>query len=69
MSQTETIILNRAPALEVIWGAKEIAAVLGRTEKAVFHALERNRIPGAKKIGGKWALDLRVFRAAFEAAA
>jgi hypothetical protein len=54
---------------DVVWGAKAIAPFLGRTEKGAFGALESGRVPGAKKIAGKWALDLSVFRAAFKVAA
>jgi hypothetical protein len=53
---------------EVVWGADKIAPHLGKTTKGAFAALERHSIPGARKIGGRWALDLKVFRAAFEAA-
>ena len=60
---------NENAASEIVWGAPAIAAYLKRTEKAVYHALERRQIPGAAKIGGKWALDPRVFRAAFAATA
>ena len=59
---------NETVAPEIICGAKAIGAVIGRTEKGAFHALERGQIPGAKKIAGRWSLNLRVFRAAFEAA-
>lgn len=51
---------------QIIWGAREIAKVLGRSEKGTFHALESGNVPGAKKIAGRWALSMRVFLAAFE---
>ena len=54
---------------EIIWGCKAIAATIGRSEKSTFAALEQNKIPGAKKIAGRWALNPRVFFAAFETAA
>jgi hypothetical protein len=58
-----------AAAPEIIWGARAIAPHLGRTEKGAFNALESGRVPGAMKIAGRWALNLRVYHAAFEAAA
>jgi hypothetical protein len=56
-------------AADVVWGAEAIAPHLGRTVKATFCALESGKVPGAKKIGGRWAFNLKVFLAAFEAAA
>jgi hypothetical protein len=53
---------------KIVFGAKEIAPHIGKTEKAAFHALKSGKIPGAKKIGGTWALNLSVFHRAFEAA-
>ena len=39
-----------------IWGARDIAKFLNRPERAVYHALERNQLPGAKKVCGRWML-------------
>jgi hypothetical protein len=55
-------------SFEIVWGAEAIAPHLGRTVKGAYGALESGRVPGAKKIAGKWALNLRVFHAAFAAA-
>lgn len=52
----------------LVWGAEAIAPHIGRTTKGAFGALESGKVPGAKKIAGRWALDLKVFLAAFEAA-
>jgi hypothetical protein len=41
-------------ALDVIWGVREIAKIIARPERATFYMLENNRIPCAKKIGGRW---------------
>lgn len=54
---------------EIIWGARNIAPHLGRSEKGAFHALESGKVPGARKIAGRWGLNMRVFRASFEAIA
>jgi hypothetical protein len=61
--------IQTEPATDVIWGAKAIASYFRRTEKATYAALESGKVPGARKIGGKWALNPRVFHAAFESAA
>ena len=51
--------------IEIVWGCKAIAEKIGRTERATFAALEQGKIPGARKIAGRWALDPRVFAATF----
>jgi hypothetical protein len=53
---------------ELIWGGRAIARAIGRTEAATFHSLERGRVPGARGVGGRWALHVPSFRAAFESA-
>jgi hypothetical protein len=50
---------------KIIWGSAAIAKAIGRSEKATFHALQEGKIPGAKKIAGRWGLDFSVFVAAF----
>ncbi len=50
---------------KIIWECANIAKAIGRTEKATFYALQEGKIPGAKKIAGRWGLDFSVFVAAF----
>jgi hypothetical protein len=50
---------------EIIWGAAAIAKTIGRTEKATFAMLESGKLPGAKKIGGRWCFNPEVFFAIF----
>jgi hypothetical protein len=50
---------------EFIWGAAAIAPIIGRTEKGAFHALESGRVPGAKKVAGRWGLHLPTFTSHF----
>jgi|tagenome__1003787_1003787.scaffolds.fasta_scaffold12514160_1 hypothetical protein len=59
-----------APALPTLYvaGAKNIAAVIGRSPKATFHLLETDQLP-ARKIGGIWTLDLRAFAEQFRSEA
>jgi hypothetical protein len=53
----------------IVWGAEAIAPHIGRTVKGAFGALESGKVPGARKIAGRWALNLQVYFAAFEKAA
>jgi hypothetical protein len=59
---------------KIVFGARDIAPHLGKSEKGTYAALERaektgaEKIPGARKIGGTWALNLAVYHRAFEAA-
>jgi hypothetical protein len=38
---------------DIVWGAPQIAAVIGRDVRATLHLLTIGRLP-AKKIGGRW---------------
>lgn len=50
----------------IIHGAREIARFLNKSERAVFHLLEKQRVPGAFKLGNSWALDVALFRKRIE---
>jgi hypothetical protein len=63
--QTET---TPPAAPHIVFGADAIAPHIGKTVKGAYTALERGNIPGARKIGGTWALNLSVFHASFNAA-
>ncbi|MGY3590121.1 hypothetical protein ACVIGB_010295 [Bradyrhizobium sp. USDA 4341] len=70
--QTETRILpstenvsSRSPNDQFVWGAAAIAPIIGRSEKGAFHALESGRVPGAKKVAGRWGLHLPTFTSHF----
>ena len=54
---------------DIVTGARKIAPYLNRTEKAAFCALEKGEVPGARKIAGRWVLNLRIYHAAFESVA
>ncbi len=45
--ETDTI------ADDLIWGASEIAKVIGRTDRQTFHMLSTGALP-ARKVGGRW---------------
>lgn len=54
---------------EIVWGARAIAAAIGRSEKATFIMLEQGKLPGARKVAGRWAFNPKIFFASFEDAA
>lgn len=51
--------------LDIVWGAREIARLIGMTPKAVFHMLERGQIP-ARKVGRRWCASRAALREFFE---
>lgn len=51
-------------ALDLVWGCKAIAKVLGCTERATFHMLERKEIP-ARKVGSRWVASREALRLFF----
>ncbi len=50
---------------EFVFRGEAIARLLNDTTKATFHKLERGQIPGAMKIGGRWAVHVPTLRAHF----
>lgn len=48
---------------DLIWGAEEIAKVIGRTPRQTFHMLTEEHLP-AKKVGGRWVASRRKLLAA-----
>jgi hypothetical protein len=54
---------------EIVWGARAIGKAIGRSEKAAFSMLEQGKLPGARKVAGRWAFNPAVFFAAFDEAA
>jgi hypothetical protein len=65
MSNQPVPQIESAP--RVVWGARNIATAIGRSERAVFHMLEKDALPGAKRIGGRWCFDPTVFFATLAA--
>ena len=39
--------------IDLIWEVAEIAKLIGRTERQIFHLLATGQLP-AKKVGGRW---------------
>ena len=61
---TETEAPN---GIRIVWGVPAIAREIGATERKTYHLVETNRLPGAKKIAGRWAFRPDIFHAAFAA--
>lgn len=47
---------DKGEDIQLIWGADEIAKVIGRTPRVTFHLLTTDAIP-AKKVGGRWVAE------------
>ena len=47
---------NEADALDLVWGAEEIARIIGRTPQQVYHMLRTGKLP-AKHIGERWVVS------------
>ncbi|MDV4183290.1 DNA-binding protein [Rhizobium brockwellii] len=42
--------------LNLVWGAEEIAKLIGRSKRATFYMLDSGELP-AKKVGGRWVAE------------
>lgn len=47
---------DNAAGMDLIWGAEEIAKIIGRTPRVTFHLLTTGSIP-AKKVGSRWVSE------------
>ncbi|PWI54815.1 hypothetical protein B5K03_08835 [Rhizobium phaseoli] len=43
-------------SMDLIWGAAEIAKLIGRSPRATFHMLDSGELP-AKKVCGRWVAE------------
>ena len=57
MSSTDT--------LDLVWGAKEIGRLIGRTERETFYLLATGQLRGAVKKGDRWCMPRKALRANF----
>ena len=39
---------------DLVWGADAIGAVIGRTNRQIYHLLASGALKSAKRIGGRW---------------
>lgn len=44
---------DNSPQTDIVWEVKNIAAVIGQTERQTYHLLNAGLLP-AKKIGDRW---------------
>lgn len=47
---------QKGNAIDLVWGATEIAKLIGRSPRATFHMLDEGELP-AKKVGGRWVAE------------
>lgn len=47
---------NEGLGINLVWGARDIAKIIGRSEQATFGMLENGELP-AKKVNGKWVTE------------
>ena len=52
-------------ALDLIWGARSIARVLGCTERKTYHLLESGALPCCRQIGSRWVASRSALDAFF----
>jgi len=62
MSESQSI---EAPEIPV-WGVGPISKVIGRTERATYHLLEKGAVAGTQRVGGRWSMLPSVFIASFK---
>lgn len=51
-------------SLDLAWGCRAIAKVIGRTERATFHMLEAGDLP-ARQVGQRWVASRKALEAFF----
>ena len=51
-----TLTSERKENIELVWGASEIAKLIGRSTRSTFHMLDSGELP-AKKVGGRWVAE------------
>ena len=51
--------------LRIVWGARAIGEVIGRTERQTHYLLERGAIRAARKIGSQWRASVPGLNAQF----
>ena len=62
---SETVKQKLEPAQPVVWGARDIGAVINRTERQTHHLLTRKQIKSARKVGGRWSAGIPALKAEF----
>lgn len=62
---THTAPVGAPTALDLIWGARAIAQVLGCTERKTFHMLEKGELPMVRQVGSRWVASRKALEAFF----
>lgn len=57
---------EQSESLDLVWGAKAIAQVLGCTERKTFHMLEKGELPCARQVGSRWVASRKALERFFE---
>ena len=47
---------EKTQPLDLIWGVRAIAQLIGRTERQTFHMLTSGALPG-RKVGSRWVVS------------
>lgn len=58
--------ITESESSDIIWGARNIGAVLGLTERQAFYRLEAGDIGCARKIGAIWVARRSALLALFD---
>ncbi len=48
--------MEKLQSLDLIWGASDIAKVIGRSPRATFDMLSKGELP-AKQVNGRWVIE------------
>jgi hypothetical protein len=59
------IMKSDLEALRLLWGAREIAKAINRSESQTFHLISIGAIKSVKKVGGRHVAELGALRAEF----
>lgn len=57
--------MSEPESLDLVWGAKNIARVIGCTERKTFHMLARGEIP-ARQVGSRYVASREALRLFFQ---
>ena len=48
---------GESPSSELLWGADQIGAAIGRNGRQAFHLLTNGEIKSARKVRGRWVAN------------
>lgn len=51
-----TLTEEHSANINLVWGATEIARLIGRSPRSTFHMLDKGELP-ARKVGGRWVAE------------